>query len=355
MLECEGKLKVTLKDIAEKANVSISTVSRVISNSSASVHEETRHRIMQIAEELGYHKINKIKQKNENFTEKRIGLILNDMKDKYHDDYFSEIIYGIERELIAQGCILDFTYDAKELHPGMYAELRKSHAGILCVGPISNDFLREFSEQVPQVLSVGGTPSLEINYVTVDFCGAALKAMEYLLSLGHREIAFIGGSVPGIGVPMDQEERYFGYEKALVKNNIPIVSDWIQDGYFELTGGYEAMKKILQADTRPTALFTASDRMAYGAYKAIQEHGLTVPDDISVISFDNIEMSEFVNPALTTIHVPKEEMGRIAVKFLLQHMEGGVSLPLTTYLPTRLMVRESCSKKRGNGKTSLPD
>lgn len=338
-------MKVTLKDIANRAEVSISTVSRVLSNSPTSIHDDTRSRIIQVAEELGYHKMNKVLQKNENIAEKRIGIVLNKVEDKYRDPYFSEIIYGIERELIDQGCILDFTYDVQEIfQANLFPEVNKSNLGVICVGPLKQEFLRKITQQVPLVLSVGGTPELSIDYITVDFYNAAMKAVHYLINHGHTKIAYIGGS-SRLGMPMEQEERFLGYKKALDLNNIPIVPEWVQDGCFDLTRGYEAMNKILNTNKIPTALFTASDRMAHGAYKAIQEYGLSIPEDISIVSFDDIEMSEFVTPPLTTVRVHKEEMGRVAVKLLIQRMEGSISLPLTSYLPTELIVRNSCVKK----------
>src|SRR5690606_31370558 len=100
--------------------------------------------------------------------------------------------------------------------------------------------------------------------------------------------------------------------------------------------------EILSLEHIPTALFIASDRMSYGAYKAIQEKGLTVPNDISIISFDDLEMSPFINPPLTTVRVHKEDLGRISVKFLSQRIKDEITLPLTTYLPTELIVRKSC-------------
>ncbi|MBB6285352.1 LacI family DNA-binding transcriptional regulator [Geobacillus subterraneus] len=340
-------MKVTLKDIAEKANVSISTVSKVLNNTSISVNEETRMRIFEVAEKLGYRKLEKHKKFDEKKgQEKQIGCVINNMKDKYHDPYFSEIIYGIERELLDQGYMLGFTCDTAELtyeiNQGIFI---RGGQGVICVGPMKEETLKELSSNASYVLSVGGKPSLDIDYVTVDFFQSAKTAVEYLIRLGHKSIAFIGGSSPGAGITMDKEDRFLGYRRALSERGIPLIEDWIQDGYFDINGGYRAMKRILEGKSFPTALFVASDRMAYGAYKAIHEKGLSIPDDIAVISFDDLEMSEFINPSLTTVRVYKEELGRLAVKLLLQRMDGEISLPVTCYLPTKLIVRESCGTK----------
>lgn len=339
-------MKITLKDIADRANVSISSVSRALNGtqSAAQVNEQTRQRILQAAKELGYHKISASLRPNENVAEKRIGLFLHHVKDKYQDPYFSEIIYGIESELLDHGGVLDFTCEVNDIFdPGVFSGMNMHNLGVICLGQVKPEFLRELARRVPLVFSVGGLPLPELDCVTVDFRGAAQQAVQYLIGLGHRKIAFIGGS-SSVGMPYDQEERFIGYRMALESNGLPAVREWIQDGGFNLAQSYEAMIRILQAKERPTALFAASDKMAYGAYKAIQEYGLSIPGDISVVSFDDIEMSEFVNPSLTTFRVYKEEMGRIAVKLLMQRMEGQIPLPLVHLLPTRLMIRDSCRK-----------
>jgi LacI family transcriptional regulator len=341
-------MKVTLKDIAEQVNVSISTVSRVLNNAPSSIADETRLRIFQVAEELGYKRTKKTGQTNRKISEKQIGCILCNMKDKYQDPYFSEIIYGIERELLDQGYMLSFTYDTQDLIQSDCFEelLQGENLGVICVGPMNADFLEEVSRKVPFLISAGGNPELDIDYVTVDFAKAAMKATRYLIRLGHRKIACIGGSSPLAGIPMTEEARFVGYMKALSIHGVPIISNLTKDGHFNEEDSYIAMKQILSGKVRPTALFTTSDRMAYGAYKAIREAGLSVPGDIAVVSFDDLKMSEFVDPPLTTIRVHKEELGRITVKMLLQRMDGNLPFPITSYLPTQLIVRKSCGQLR---------
>src|SRR5690606_6493616 len=150
-------MKVTLKDIANRAEVSISTASRVLSNTPVSIHDETRMRIIHAAKELGYQRISKSLQHNK--PEKKIGVVLNEVESKYRDPYFSEIIYGIERELIEQGCILEFTFDMEELiQSNLLSEINKSDLGVICVGPFKEEYLSKITQQVPLVLSVGGIP-----------------------------------------------------------------------------------------------------------------------------------------------------------------------------------------------------
>lgn len=342
-------MKVTLKDIADRANVSVSSVSRALNRtpSSASVNHETRLRILQAAKELGYFKFHSVQRESARAEEKRIGLILHDVKQKYQDPYFSEIIYGIESELMDQGCVFEFTLEVQDvLRSEALAEVDKSNLGVLCVGPLRHEYMDEISRQVPVLFSVGGLPQPEVDCVTVDFRGAARRAVQHLIRLGHRRIAFVGGSSV-VGMPMEQEERYLGYKQVMEEHRLRIEPKWVKDAGFHMTKSYEAAKDILMDTDRPTALFAASDNMAYGVYKAANECGLSVPEDLSVISFDNIDTSEFVNPPLTTVKVPKEEMGRIAVKLLIQRMEGALPVPMHVFLPTALMIRSSCKKRSG--------
>ncbi|NTZ19229.1 LacI family transcriptional regulator [Paenibacillus sp. JMULE4] len=264
------------------------------------------------------------------------------MKDKYHDPYFSELIYGVERELLDQGYTLGFTYDAQDLNNmSVVDEIQANDYGIICIAT-TTELLELLSKKVQYIISVGGTPELDIDYVTVDFEKGARQSVDHLLRLGHKKIAYIGSSSFQNSVSLEKEQRFLGYKNALEEQGIALHKEWIADGQFTIGGGYEAMKQILMAKDRPTALFTASDQMALGAYRAIQEAGLTIPGDIAVTSFDDIEMSQFMHPPLTTVKVDKEELGRIAVKLFIQRIEGSLPLPMASYLPTRLIVRESC-------------
>jgi len=334
-------MRITLKDIAEKCNVSISTVSRVLNDEATSLSEDERMQIINTAKELGY-RVKKKTEKNQKKSEIKIGCVLNRMKSKYEDPYFSGIIYGVERELIEQDRILHFTYDIRDVVQGNIGEMfpKNENIGVLCIGPIDHASLEKLSGHVKFMMSVGAEPDLNIDKVTVNFKQGSMMVVDHLVECGHWEIAFIGGRSP-FDMPLEKEQRFLGFQMAMAKHNLPVNPDWIEDGRFDINGGYEAMKKILSQKSIPTAVYTASDRMAYGAYKAIQEMGLSIPDDIAVASFDDIDMSEFVNPPLTTVRVHKEELGRTAARLMIQRMEGTLPLPLLCYLPIELIVRES--------------
>ena len=169
--------------------------------------------------------------------------------------------------------------------------------------------------------------------------------MQYLVELGHKKIAYIG-TIPGEGgIDILNEYRFEGYKHVMRQNGININREYVKNIYLSTEEGYRGMKEMLdECTTFPTAVFCANDSVAIGAMKAILEKGLRIPEDISVIGIDDIDMAAYVRPSLTTIHVPKEELGRFAVKLLIDRIEKGHSLPVRIDIPFKLIKRESCIK-----------
>jgi DNA-binding LacI/PurR family transcriptional regulator len=183
-------------------------------------------------------------------------------------------------------------------------------------------------------------PYIWCSNVTTDKKQAAHEAVKYLIDLGHREIGFIGG--PGGSIRL----RYLGYRNALLESNISLRGDlilesgsWGEDGQ---ETGYKSMLTLLEVEKKPSAIFAATDLRAIGAVKAIREKGLRVPEDIAIVSFDDIPESSSCQPPLTTLHPPRYECGYHAVKLLKQLIEGKKKEPQTVILPTKLVVRKSC-------------
>lgn len=340
--------KTTLKDIADRAQVSISSVSRALRAGRAdiSINDYTRERILQVAKELGYHKMDLPLQTDERQQETvRVGLVLHKVKDKYNDPYFSEIIFGIESELLELGGVLDFTLEVQDIFQSdMLTQLPKEGLAVICVGPINAAYVQELARHVPIVFSVAGLPLPGIDCVTVDFRKAAYNAVSHLIAQGHRWIGFIGGS-SDVGASWREEERYLGYRQALIDHNLQEVADWTLDGGFTLARSYAAMQQMLQGERLPSAVFSASDLMAYGAYKAVQDKGLRIPDDLAVVAFDDLETSAFMNPALSTVRIPREAIGRTAARLLIQRMTGIFPLSMNVILPTELIVRNSSCRQ----------
>lgn len=144
------------------------------------------------------------------------------------------------------------------------------------------------------------------------------------------------------------EERYTGYVSTLLKHNIPVRNEYISDVILSSEGGYSGTKALLDRTKNMTAVFCPNDLTAIGVMRALQEAGLKIPRDISVISIDDIDMAQYLSPMLTTIHVPIDEMGKITAKFLIDRIQGGHHLPMKISLPFYLAVRESCAPPRGS-------
>jgi len=177
--------------------------------------------------------------------------------------------------------------------------------------------------------------------VLCDAYRAARCAVDYLIGLGHKKIGYLGSTQQKYQV--FNEHRYQGYLDALGDAGLPIDDAWVIDTPLTTPGGYANMQEMMRHGHLPTAIFCGNDSVALGVMKALSEHDIAVPHDISIIGFDNIEMSAYSHPALTTIAIPTKELGRIAVKVMLDKLETSRSYPLKVYLPFSLVERESCA------------
>jgi DNA-binding LacI/PurR family transcriptional regulator len=176
------------------------------------------------------------------------------------------------------------------------------------------------------------------NSVVPDDPYGAILAVSHLIDLGHRAIAYINGPENW----HSSQERLAGYKDTLEKSGIPLEQQWIQPGDWEVEGGYRAAKNLLQLPERPTAIFAANDMMALGAIYAIQDTGLSVPDDIAIVGYDNREFTSIVRPGITTVVMPVYEMGRIAAEILLQQICDGTRDNDEVKVKGELIIRDTC-------------
>ena len=163
---------------------------------------------------------------------------------------------------------------------------------------------------------------------------AAVSAVEYLISLGHTQIAYVGET--------QNENRYKGYCTALSAARLPLTRDLVRNVPLSFEGGYRGGDSVLKKGRPFTAMFCSNDITAIGAMRAIKEHGLRIPEDISLISIDDIDTAQYLTPMLTTVHIPVEEMGQMTAKTLIDRIEGGHVLPMKINLPCYIAKRESC-------------
>ncbi|NIK78810.1 LacI family transcriptional regulator [Paenibacillus castaneae] len=342
----------TIKDIAKEAGVSAATVSRVLNNDGTlAVSEETRERIFSIAEQLKY-KPSRLRRmrREEQLSRQQIGLLLwSTIEDENNDPYFSSIRKGIETRCEELGITI-----AKVLRGRSGAELQPVNEldGLIVVGSIDEQDVCQLYGQGNRIVFVNHSKELsEFDTVKLHFEQATRAVITHLRSLGHESIAYIGGSddvhrlnrFEEDAVGIEPRRAYFEQilsEYGLLDRQLVFQSDWSSNG------GYESMKQLLnrESSARPTACFIGSDPMAVGALRALHEEGFSVPQDMAIIGFDDIEISAFLNPPLTTVRVHTELMGKTAVQLLLERIEGREAAVHMT-INTTLVIRESC----GNG------
>ncbi|OOF69634.1 HTH-type transcriptional repressor PurR [Rodentibacter caecimuris] len=305
----------TIKDVAKMAGVSTTTVSHVI-NKTRFVAAETEKLVHQAIKTLNYSPSAVARSLKINTT-KSIGMLVTTSEAPY----FAEIIQAVEEHCYQQGYSLflcNTQNDAGKIqnHLEMLAKKRVDGLLVMCseYTQDSLDLLTDFSS-VPMVVMDWGPNSRTDIIEDYGFTGGYL-ATKYLIDCGHKDIGIIAGELN----KTPAKTRYEGFIQAMNEAGLLINSDWIMEGFFEPEDGFECMNKILAQKKHPTAVFCCNDVMALGAISAISEKGLNVPEDISIIGYDNIHASRFYAPPLTTIHQSKSRLGAQAVNLLLERI-----------------------------------
>ena len=315
------------------------TVSRVI-NGAQNVRPATREKVLEAIRELSYYPNAAARALNRNRA--NVLEILIPHEDYfYSSEYFSELIFGIEKVVHDSEYNLIFnTYD-----PGSgaeYALLYKQRKvdGLLIVAPASTDRtiagLQE--ESVPFVLINGRVDDLEVSFVDVDNRAGSFLAVQYLYDLGHRRIGIITGNL----LVVNARHRLEGYLDCLSKHGIAESGKWIYEGNWSEESGYAGFSHLLKLEDPPSAIVCSNDLMAIGAMRAAADMGVEIPEIVSIVGYDDIRLSSFVNPRLTTIHQPIDLVGKTAVQVLLRSLSGQQSNPQQVVLQPELVVRKSC-------------
>ncbi|QSO54097.1 LacI family DNA-binding transcriptional regulator [Alicyclobacillus curvatus] len=330
----------TMRDIAERANVSTSVVSRILSqDGTLSVAESTRERVLDAANELNYQVKKKVKRGKQIVGQ--LGIVLFHSQDHsrerdLEDPYFPAIRRGIELECQKRGLPHPVTqyWSSEGLVPN--EQLRACEA-IIFIGVEDMNATKLLpSDQRHMFVDYAPEPD-KYSSIVVNFQSATETVVNHLLGLGHRQIGLIVGShTYGVDARQACFESILG-RQGLFRPEAVFVTDWT------LNGGYRAMMEALAKPNVPSAFFVASDPMAIGAIKALQDAGKRVPEDVAIVGFDDIEMAGFVTPALTTVRINTELMGRLAVRLCDAPLDEVT--PLTIVLPFELVVRDSCGTK----------
>jgi len=337
---------LTLEGIAKLAGVSRSTVSRVINNQ-PNVREPVRERVWQVIRETGYQPHAAARSLVTRST-RIVGVIIPEaVTTLFTDPFFPRLLCGITQTCNLQGYQLMLSLFNGPVGPEeMYRRvIGGGHLdGVVVASTRFGDPLigRLVEDDIPFVM-VGRYPEEQASYVDVDNVAAARIAVDHLARLGHERIGTITG-------PLDVcsgADRLEGYRQALAAHRLPVDDSLIVEGDFTEESGIAAARRLLAAGV--TAIFAASDIMAVGALKVIREAGLEVPEDVALVGFDDMPIAAVLQPALTTVRQPVEQMGAMAADLLLGLLDcplDGRPPPQDLVLPTKLIVRESCGALR---------
>ena len=331
----------SIRDVAKKAGVSITSVSRIINNDKFFiVPEETKKKVYDAILELNY----KIPESYLKGTAKKnsIGCIQRLTIEGNKDNYFFTIASGIKEHLSEHGKTLDFLFTQFDFESNNYQNIFQSYPnGLIIMGDISEEAYEYLKSKIKHIVGID-TSYEDIDNIRYNRFYAGVEAVEYLVECGHTKIGYIGSNI--VKDNLKNIGRFEAYQRVLEKNNLEYNPNWVIDSKWHKKTCYKETIKLLQSEDRPTAIFVASDHMAIVAVSAITSLGLKVPDDISVIAISDIVESAYITPPLTTISVPQKDIGKIATETLIQRMNGDTTIKKQIFVPCKLTIRNSVKK-----------
>ncbi len=333
-------MRTTMKDIAKAVGVHPSTVSRVI-NGNPNISEKTAKKVFSTIEDLNYTP-NALARSLKTKKIETLGMLIPDIANPF----FAGLARGVEDTANQYGynvilCNTDDQFEKEKTYLRLLEE-RRVDGLILATAKIRDKSIIELEKsRFPYILLSRNIRDLQENSISIDDIAGGYLATKYLIGLGHRNIGHIGGPYN----TMAALDRIKGYKKALLQYGIPFNRCYIGEGDFKIKGGYQVMNQFLKLQNPPTAVFTANDLLAVGAIEAIREHGYNVPDDISIIGFDDIRLASFLSPPLTTIRQPMLEMGSLAIIKLMERIEHQ-RVHQNILIKPELIVRKSCRSQQ---------
>ena len=330
------KRTVTIQDVAKTAGVSVSTVSRVL-NGKVDVASETQDRILSVIDDLGF-TTNLAARSMRSQKKNLVGLIMPDIAYPFA----IEVMKGVNRAIAESEFDLlvyttgDVRKSGRASHEQKYVSLLTNSIsdGVIIVAPVAGEF--NIDAPIVSIDPLASNPNYPAVHAT-NYQGA-MDAMEYLIGLGHKRIGFISGRAE----LESSNRRLKGYRQALEKAGIPIDEKLIASGDYTTETGISGARQLLALDNPPTAIFASNDQMAMGVFQVAQELGLRIPEDLSVVGFDNITESKYMN--LTTVDQFISEMGYVATQMLIKLINGKTLDDQKYKMQTQLVVRNSCQE-----------
>jgi LacI family transcriptional regulator len=325
----------TILEVAEKAGVSITTVSRVLNDSAHKVNKKTQARVLKVIKELDY-RPNALAKSLLAKRSMTIGIIIPDISNPY----YAEIVRGIQDKAEEEGysvLIQNTDRKADRVTRSIYDLRDKNADGVIFAGGIfhTKNFLPILNTLTHRTVVIGRCEG-DFPAVRIDNVEAAFLAVKHLSELGHRNIAF----VKGVTDSSTMIDRLEGYKKAMKHFNYPVRGSFVRMGSLTLDGGYTQLKELIAMKTRPSAVILANDQMAFGAVKAIKEEGLSIPGGIALIGFDNVPLCSFFEPSITSIEIPRYQLGYAAMEMII-NLITNTAMEKTRWFQVELIKRNS--------------
>jgi len=337
-------MAITIKDVAKAANVSIATVSLVMHNHRR-ISKDTKVKVMEVIEKLNYRPSRSARGLVSRRTG-NVGFILTNDHFLRTEPFYTHIFIGTEIEARDHDFYIllntiDSHFTEKDQLPRFI--LDKNVDGVIVAGKVSNILIDKLSSLSLPVVYIDYVPSNKnSSTVLVDNIMGGKIATNHLIKLGHRNIGFIGGDIEHPSI----SDRYKGYRQAIEAEGLPMGSNLIEtlEDYPARTNGYNAAKRLFSINPDITAVFACNDAMALGVINYLKDRGLRIPQDISVIGFDDVVSESTVDPPLCTVKVPTVEMGMEAMKLISSHLKNFNGYPQKVMVPVELVVRQSTRK-----------
>lgn len=332
----------TIREVAKKAGVSITTVSRILNNDdSFNVSKITKEKVLKVIKQLNYER-----KKNKNrISQSNISVIkCFDEKIENEDPYFVSLKINLENILKKKVSKVKF-FDLEEIEKLIkYNEISNFSLtdAVIFIGETSKEKLKFFKSLNENIICVDVYDTDNItDYIKFDMRNSVEIVLNYIFKLNHKKIGLLVGRNKVVKNLVDFREKYF--KEIMVKNGL-YREEYLQIGDFSMESGYIMMKEILKLEDRPTAVFCGNDSIAMGAYKAIRENKLKIPEDISIIGFNDLKLSQYSIPPLTTIKIDTKLIAQETVNSLIELLKGKRDYHKKVFLPIELIERESCQR-----------
>jgi LacI family transcriptional regulator len=334
-------MKPTIKDVAHKANVSIATVSLVISNHRR-ISNDTKLKVKKAIKELNYHPSRSARGLVSNKSG-NIGFVLTEDHFLRSEPFYTRIFLGTEFEARNYEYYILLTTIPSDYKRGDRLPrfiLERNVEGVIIAGKVPDSIIKDLEKYEVPLAFVDYYPQSEkYPVVLIDNISGGIQAVKHLIELGHKNIAFIGGDIKHPSI----RDRFQGYRIALERSGISFNSGYVitDEDYPARENGFKAAKKLLSKNKKITAIFACNDAMAIGVIQYLKDRRIKVPDEISLIGFDDVEADLSIDPPLSTIRVSKLEMGIEAFRLMKDILKNRVKSPKKILVPTELIIRKS--------------